>query len=260
MNRKLATCLFLMTVAFATPLLVAQDARIVDRSRNLQTQGIAVVELFTSQGCSSCPPADALLKRIEDRVEESDQPIYTLSFHVDYWNRLGWRDPYSSAAATQRQRGYAAAMGSSRVHTPQMIVNGRVEFVGSNQLKANRAINDSLKLKQSVQVSAGVKEAEKKRLLVEYELTGAISGKVVNVAVVDSPKGNSVPRGENSGRVLSHVNIVRSFRSKVITKPTDEIELALPADLTQDTASVVVYIQDPKSLAILGATSVGDLF
>jgi len=94
---------------------------------------VAVVELFTSEGCSSCPPADRILSRLTAETQRDHRRIYTLSFHVDYWDRLGWRDPYSSSANSDRQRQYAELMKLQSVYTPQMIVNGRIEFVGSDQ-------------------------------------------------------------------------------------------------------------------------------
>src|SRR5215831_17181987 len=104
----------------------------------------AVVELFTSEGCSSCPPADALLADLKSYANGTDKNIYVLSFHVDYWNRLGWRDPFSDAAYSARQTQYDQHFGSS-VYTPQMIVNGKQQFVGSEKKTASEAIAAALK-------------------------------------------------------------------------------------------------------------------
>src|SRR5882757_10188754 len=92
--------------------------------------GFAVVELFTSEGCSSCPSADALVAAVQK--ENKDQPVYILAFHVDYWDRLGWKDAFSDAAYSDRQRAYASWLRLSSIYTPQVVVNGRKEFVGSD--------------------------------------------------------------------------------------------------------------------------------
>jgi hypothetical protein len=108
------------------------------------SHGVAVIELFTSEGCSSCPPADALLERFVGDAQRSGQPVYGLSFHVDYWDHLGWKDRYSSAAYSQRQSRYARRLGLGSLYTPQMIVNGTREFVGSNRAAADAAIREAL--------------------------------------------------------------------------------------------------------------------
>ena len=98
---------------------------------NGDNKGFAVVELFTSEGCSSCPPADELVARIEK--ESKDKPVYILAYHVDYWNRLGWKDQFSSADFSKRQNEYANYLHLESVYTPQIVVNGKKEFVGSEE-------------------------------------------------------------------------------------------------------------------------------
>ena len=102
-----------------------------------------LVELFTSEGCSSCPPADALLRELVQETSKDWRRVFCLGFHVDYWNRLGWTDPYSSAKFSQRQQAYARAMKADRVYTPQMIVGGTRQMVGSSSIAVRTAIGDA---------------------------------------------------------------------------------------------------------------------
>ncbi|MEM9368557.1 MAG: DUF1223 domain-containing protein [Planctomycetota bacterium] len=216
--------------------------------------GVAVVELFTSQGCSSCPPADEVLREIDRIARERNLPVYALSFHVDYWNRLGWDDPYSQPQFTTRQQAYARSRQSTRVYTPQMIVGGSTEFVGSNQALATRAINQSLKRDALVRVAVEARpDSTTKGITVDYELAGPTRGKLLNVALVDTPTENPVPRGENAGRSLSHVNVVRAFETVKLEKNTGRLDLSPPPDLRLTDATVLAYVQDPDSLAIVGA-------
>ena len=111
----------------------AKEKEVQQQSDNETGTPFAVVELFTSEGCSSCPPADNLLGEIVKDAQKGQQRVYCLSFHVDYWNSLGWRDPYSDPAFSRRQREYARAFESVQVYTPQMVVNGSTGFVGSDR-------------------------------------------------------------------------------------------------------------------------------
>src|SRR4051812_22710448 len=102
--------------------------------------GFAVVELFTSEGCSSCPRADDVLNELSAEASRDGRPVYTLAFHVDYWDETGWRDPYSASWATQYQRAYVGALRAQGLYTPQMVVNGREEFIGSHASQARASI------------------------------------------------------------------------------------------------------------------------
>jgi hypothetical protein len=196
--------------------------------------GFAVVELFTSEGCSSCPPADRLLADLARKPG-----VYALEFHVDYWNSLGWRDPYSAAAYSDRQRAYG-----DDVYTPQMVVNGTNVFVGSNRARAEAAIASALVTTARVSLTARV---DGTRLI--YRVIGAPDGARLCVAVVDAHRTTEVARGENAGRTLEHARVVRGFMSEKIAGGGS---VALPAAING--GSVVAFVQDTKTGAILGAT------
>ncbi|HEY4059933.1 MAG TPA: DUF1223 domain-containing protein [Kofleriaceae bacterium] len=159
--------------------------------------GPVVVELFTSQGCSSCPPADKVLA---DLVKVDG--VVPLSFHVDYWNDLGWDDPYSLPAWSERQRNYASALGDNRVFTPEAVIGGAKGVLGSSRSQVNAAI-------ESVAAPAllDAKATWSDRAL-EVHAT-APKGTDVLVAVYEEKVANAVPRGENSGETLTHVHVVR---------------------------------------------------
>lgn len=161
-----------------------------------------VVELFTSQGCSSCPPAEAFLL---DLAEERDDVI-ALAFHVDYWDRLGWKDPFSSPAATQRQRTYAAQLGRRNIYTPQMVVDGRADVIGSNRAGVRSAIAEAEKSLESVPIVI-------RRTDGKAEVTvGAGSGAgTVWLFGYDARRQTAVRRGENAGRTIEQANLVRAI-------------------------------------------------
>ena len=211
---------------------------------------IAVVELFTSEGCSSCPPADRLLLDLADR---NDARLFLLAFHVDYWNRLGWTDPFSDAAYSDRQRTYARAFDSGRVYTPQMIVNGDEEFVGSRRVVAERAIQRALDAPAlaTIDLHAAV---EGDSVRIDYSVVDAPNEAVLHLALVQRQAEQAVPRGENAGRTLRHANVVRAFET--VPAGFGSQPLTLPSDLDVENAAVVAYAQHPATMQVVGATRV----
>jgi hypothetical protein len=189
----------------------------------------AVVELFTSQGCSSCPPADKNLQSIVEQAKNKKQQVYALSFHVDYWNYIGWKDPFSSESATHRQRLYAGVHKSEQVYTPQMVVNGTTEFLGSNRDKSQRAISAALKTKPSARVGIA-HERHAEQLSVHWRTERADAGDLLVVVLVQDAGQRSVDAGENAGRKLSHANIVRSFHVSDASTSSGTLEITLPTD------------------------------
>lgn len=246
---------FLSVMAFAC-LMYPSVAPAEERDQQQQDPSFAVVELFTSQGCSSCPRADELLTKIHNVAQEDERPVYVLSWHVDYWNRLGWKDPYSQADFSKRQRLYAHAAGSKRIYTPQMIVNGEVEFVGSNGKQAAKAITDALADDSECSVVLNAKpDGRSGSWNVEYKVTSADeSDRLVVCVVADSPP-NSVPRGENTGRVLAHTGVVRSFKTVELNGQQEgRCQIAWNDSQRSETSvRIIAFVQHAQSMRITGA-------
>jgi len=218
--------------------------------------GFAVVELFTSQGCSSCPPADALLAKIHEIAQRDDRPVYALSMHVDYWNRLGWDDPYSLASFSNRQRRYAKAADSNRVYTPQMIVNGTDEFVGSDGKQALIAINAALARKPSTEIELQVQAgSQPNHRAVDYKVTGANRADQLVLCLVQDVEPNQVARGENAGRKLSHTGVVRKLETmELVQSPAGRREIAWESKSDQvPRMRLVAFVQNSKTMVVSGA-------
>lgn len=220
-----------------------------------ENQHAVVLELFTSQGCSSCPSADKLLSEFIDQSGNRDLPIYGLSFHVDYWNRLGWKDPFSTSEFTERQYSYAEKFGNRGVYTPQMVVNGKTEFVGSSKRQASSAIRTALAKSPSIQIEAMEVSRSKNNISLSYRTDKAPKGAIINIAVVERGIATDVTRGENRGRKLEHDNVVRVFEQQTIST-AGKVSLKLPKDISLKKSSVILYAQDKASYQILGATKV----
>ena len=182
-----------------------------------------VAELFTSEGCSSCPPADRILRELHTDQPIANAHIIVLSEHVDYWNRLGWVDPFSHARFSERQRQYAYELRSDSVYTPQMIVNGHYEAVGSNRGDVLRTIQRAVQNRplfpvrlslQGITSDADNSQIQAARVRVEFEMPpGSASPEALQLvlAAVAHNLSVQVPRGENAGRNLSHVGVVRTW-------------------------------------------------
>src|SRR5260370_625006 len=173
-----------------------------------------VIELFTSEGCSSCPPADELLSQLAEQQGLKNAEVIALEEHVDYWNHLGWADPFSSANWTLRQYDYAGVLGNVNAYTPQMVVDGQAEFVGSSSWKAHRAIQEAAgRVKTPVTLKYdGASAADVVKVSANVgKLAGATSGDAaeVSLAITETGFHSAVSPGENAGEDLSHPAVVR---------------------------------------------------
>jgi hypothetical protein len=223
-----------------------------------------VVELFTSEGCSSCPPAEALLLKLMERRRPEQEPIVALEEHVDYWDRLGWRDPFSSHEWTWRQENYAAAFGSGNVYTPQMVVDGRVEFVGSREGEARRVIQEQARRpKASVSVTPANSSDGKERFNVHVgKLTDSRADDTPEVwlAITETGLHSEVTRGENAGEDLHHAAVVRMLRKIGVANAKDpetsfasEAGVAFDRGWKRDNLRAVIFVQEKNSREIVGA-------
>jgi hypothetical protein len=203
--------------------------------------GAAVVELFTSEGCSSCPPADAVLASLA-----ADPRVFALSFHVDYWDDLGWPDRFASPAYTSRQRAYAASFGTRSLYTPQIVVGGTDAFVGSDRDRASADVAAALAHASPAHLTLMVRASGASSLDVHYRAAGVPAGSVVDVALVDRAVTTQVRAGENAGRTLRHANVVRAFASRPAAGD-DTVAIELPPSLRRSDAEVIAFVQSPAS-------------
>lgn len=218
-----------------------------------QFEPVAVIELFTSQGCSSCPPADKLLSKTIANAKE--KKIFALSFHVDYWNRLGWTDPFSDKKYSERQANYVSAMNLNSAYTPQMVVNGSYEFTGSDENSLTKALNQSLNTKAIVGFKTlnAIAETDK-TIRVKYALDGSFVGSTIYFALITLSETTAIKNGENEGRTLKNEHVVRQFISAK-SNATGEINFTFSSTLKKDNLAIVAYVQRNNDFKIIGAAT-----
>ncbi len=226
------------------------EKNIISKTPGNTATNIVVLELFTSQGCSSCPPADRLLERYADM-----ENVIALSYHVDYWNRLGWKDPFSSAAFSQRQKDYAGVFGLNGVYTPQLVINGEKEMVGSDANKIAAALKNARAIESSGHLTINNVSVEGIKATISYTIQKNENKAVLNIALVQNKITTSIKSGENGGIKLTNANVVRNFKSvPSFSESTNHISIDLVAGVDKKDFSVVIFLQDPKTLKIFAAT------
>jgi hypothetical protein len=229
-----------------------QAANISIKSKSADEKGFAVMELFTSQGCSSCPPADELLGKY---AQLNNKQIIALAFHVDYWNRLGWIDSFSNNKFSQRQREYASILNTESVYTPQLVINGENEMVGSNIEKIEAAVNKAVNENPVIQFNILNTGISGNKLIVQYKIEGETDNLLVHAALVQNKVYTNIKAGENRGVKLFNYNVVRDFVTA--NKETAAIALNLPNGAFAGGLKIVLLAQDKKSGKITGALQSG---
>ena len=250
---KLGLVFAISTVAAIAPLGAQSD--------NHNGQVPVLLELFTSEGCSDCPPADRLLEALDRTQSVAGAEAIVLSEHVDYWNRLGWKDPFSSPQFSARQSAYASQFHLDSVYTPQLVVDGRLQFVGSDGREAKAAIEkERREQKLDIAISHVVRTGDQVTAHIEIPATQNQPGgrdPVLYVALADNKAESQVARGENAGRALAHVAVVR-YLAQVDTiradNPVDKhVTLSIQPGVGTNGLRIVAFLQDPGSGHILGA-------
>lgn len=235
----------LITVSFVTKSCAsAQQPEIIPGN------GVAVLELFTSEGCSGCPAADALLNRIQQAA--ADKPVYYLAYHVDYWDRLGWKDIFSSHRNSERQYQYSSYL-NAQVYTPQLVVNGKTECIGSDSVAVSRAIQEALNETSGLSVTLQGRQ-QGQLLHLNYTVAGNARADRLLVALVQKQAISQVKRGENEGRTLKHAQIVHHFYDFAIARSNNgTADVPLPAAFNGQEWEVIGWLQQPETGVIHAA-------
>ncbi|MEW6131047.1 MAG: DUF1223 domain-containing protein [Acidobacteriota bacterium] len=253
----------LMMLLLATLLWNAPDASAVIRRQKPTAQPAVLVELFTSEGCSTCPSADILLTEFEQTQPVGGAQILILSEHVDYWNRLGWKDRFSAAGFTERQLDYARVLKLKDIYTPQLVIDGRVEVIGNRRETALEEIARASRLPKAA-IGLEVMDAAAKSLRLrvqvdEVPLIASGDSAEVILAISESDLQSNVSRGENAGRELRHSAVAR--RLKKIGDIEDgkfngETKVDLNKDWNLQNLKALVFVQERKSRHVLGAATI----
>jgi hypothetical protein len=264
---KIATVIptaLVSALAVSFVLVSAARSQPARRPASDGTPRTVVVELFTSQGCSSCPPADELLSRL-GREQIRGVRIIPLAFHVDYWNSLGWADPFSSSLWSARQRDYARALHSDQVYTPQLVMNGTEQMVGSDERRVRQQVESDLSRPDqgSVSFDRVTSDGSAIRADLHGRLERALAGRdtKVIVALYENNTSTAVGRGENSGRRLVNDYIVRSLVSAFPRNVSNagstrgSVVIPLRPEWKRDNLGLVAFVQDSRSLSIYAAAA-----
>lgn len=240
--------MFIAMVAFSN---LRNEKVIKHLQTTTDSKGFAVVELFTSEGCSSCPPADELMSKIEKG--NKNERIYILAYHVDYWDRQGWKDTFSEHAFSQRQETYANWLNLSGVYTPQLVINGANEYIGSDEHAVVGGIADALSQKSEATLTLHSTN-DGGKLTISHEETNVKKGAKLVLALVQKDGQSNVRAGENAGRKLSHVQIVRALK-EVPAGSSKDVTLVLPVDFNTKGWELVGFLQSNNG-HIIAATKV----
>lgn len=245
-------------------IVLCAGAMIPLRAQSGTGPRVVLVELFTSEGCSSCPPADALLRRLNGTHNEAGQLIVGISEHVTYWNQLGWVDPFSDETYTARQNGYGGRFRLDEVYTPQVVVNGEAQVLGSDGnaiLKAVAKLGAQTPVAVHIDSVADSEAGAKRTLSVTFSIAGlAANGADVYAVIADDVAQSSVLRGENTGRTIAHVSVARSFNKVATLKDakTVTVSLAVPGVIKGEPETkrhLILFAQEKGQGRILAVES-----
>lgn len=251
---------FLFAIAFLVPAFTlwfcTSSTTVKEKEKNIQTsktnlpvtKNIAVLELFTSQGCSSCPPADKILGNY---ISKSN--VIPLSFHVDYWDRLGWKDPYSAHEYSQRQYKYASELKTD-VYTPQLIINGQSEMIGSDADKISSTLSKVFSEEPDATLTIQKAVPDNGKININFEAEGNTGNARLNIALVEKKTTTSIKSGENGGVTLMGYNVVRNFSTlNKIANGENNASIEIPSSADLKNMAVVLFLQQKDNHKITAA-------
>lgn len=215
--------------------------------------GFAFIELFTSEGCSSCPSADQLIEKL---VNEKSKRVYMVSYHVDYWDRLGWKDQFSRHDYSVHQYNYAKQFHLNSVYTPQIVVNGRTEFLGSNEIALRSAIHLRLDSMENAGITLSRLEISFGKCAVHYLLHDAEPSAGLTFLLLQKKALVNIKAGENNGRTLTHVNIVRDVKELPAGRFSGDFSMTIPKDIGDDNWDLLCYAKNRNNGEILTVQSI----
>jgi len=265
MPLKLTTTLLLTFLGLFTPGLFTATLSVPSQAAadDLPRVRPVILELFTSEGCSSCPPADAFLKHLDDTGSVDHVEIIAIEEHVDYWDRLGWTDPFSSHDWTERQQQYARSFRRDGVYTPQLVVNGSRELVGGAAREARQNIVEASKM-PSADVQLSATGASSKNVDVSINISNVppeAKSAELWLAITERNLSSHVLGGENEGRHLVHAAVLRkltrvkSKQSNVSNSAALNATVSLDPTWKRENLRFVVFLQEPKTLHIFGVAA-----
>jgi len=200
-----------------------------------------VLELFTSQGCSSCPSADQLLQKVKNEYKAE---VFALSYHVDYWNYIGWKDPFSKAEYAQKQRVYNNKFRNRSNYTPQVVINGETHFVGSNSAEMRSKIKFYGKKKSPNKIDLNNVNLDKNQISFQYNIQGSLKNKILRTVLVIDERITKVKRGENQNRTLENSNIVVAEQSFLLQDIEGSMKISIPEIVkTNDKLNLIVLVE-----------------
>jgi hypothetical protein len=219
---------------------------------------VVLVELFTSEGCSDCPPADQLLRQLDGKRFGADTMIVGLSEHVTYWDHIGWKDPFSSDVSTERQSDYGQRFNLDSVYTPQMVVNGETQMVGGNAVAVQQAL-EKMPADGSTSARLGAVAIDGDAVTATVAVSGAVPphGADIFAAVAEDEITHKVLAGENRGRTLAHTSVARALVKVATVKAAGEtlVRLKLPPADAGSRRHLIVWVQERGLGRVLGVDS-----
>jgi hypothetical protein len=213
----------------------------------------AVVELFTSESCASCPAADSVLSELKKEAEKKGSRVYFLEYHVDYWNRTGWRDPFSKNQFTLRQENYSRVLPGKEMYTPQFVINGSREVTSSGSVAVRAALSKEMRTPDFT-IRLDSTSITNDTLVVYYSLDRADKNASVKVAVTEDHVTSEVKGGENKGKTLHHDGVVRLWYSTQSAERSGRVRIPLKGFLPKQGMKITLFVQQKQTLRIVAAT------